>query len=116
MVIGLRGDTLITKGISQVDGVEVGKGVKRRVFVSSEHLMLVHFELEEGSEIPMHEHFHEQAGFLIKGRIRIITGEKEILLREGESYLIPSNEKHVVFALEYSQVLDVFFPPRKDFL
>ncbi len=107
---------MITKDISEVEGIVVGKGINRRVLVSSEHLMLVHFELEEGAEIPMHEHPHEQAGFLLKGRIKVTSGEKEYLLEEGQSYLITPNKKHEVLALEYSQVLDVFLPPRKDFL
>jgi quercetin dioxygenase-like cupin family protein len=81
-----------------------------------ERLMLSLADVEPNGVVPEHHHPHEQMGFVIKGRARFIIGGVERTLGPGDWYLIPSNVRHKVIALdEPFQALDVFSPPREEY-
>ncbi len=96
--------------------VEMFPGVVRRTLVSGERMTVVEVTLAAGAVVPSHTHPHEQAGYVAKGRVRFdIAGEaKEISL--GDGYLIPGGEPHEVVALEDSVCIDIFSPPRTEYI
>jgi len=95
--------------------VQMLPGLIRRTLVSSDRLMICRFDLDKGVEIPDHSHPHDQAGYVVSGKIRITVGGKSLDLGEGDSYSAPPNVPHSALALEASVVVDTFYPPRDDY-
>ena len=89
--------------------------IKRRM-VTGEKLMVLNLTLTKGAVVGEHHHPHEQISFVLSGALEFdLSGEKRVV-RGGEGVVLPSNLPHAVVALEDSQVLDMFSPPREDFL
>lgn len=91
--------------------------ISRRV-ISGEKAMLAQIFLEKGAIVPMHSHENEQITYLLEGALKFWIGEEkeEIILRAGEVLHIPSNVPHQAEALEECLDVDVFSPPRQDWL
>lgn len=90
----------------------------RRV-ISGERVMLAHVYLERGAIVPKHAHENEQLTYLLEGSMRFWLGEdgaEVIDLGAGEVLHIPSNVAHRAQALEKSLDVDIFCPPRADWL
>jgi len=90
-----------------------------RRMVTGQHIMLAHVYLEKGTIVPRHSHENEQVTYILSGALRFWIGEdeaQEIVLRAGEVLHIPSNLPHKAEALEDTLDLDVFSPPRQDWL
>jgi quercetin dioxygenase-like cupin family protein len=92
--------------------------IDRRLIVS-ERMMLAHVYLKRGSIVPRHAHENEQITYVLEGALRFWIGEnedQEIVVRSGEVLVIPSNVPHKAEALEDTLDVDVFNPPRQDWL
>jgi quercetin dioxygenase-like cupin family protein len=90
----------------------------RRV-ISGERVMLAHVYLERGAIVPKHAHENEQLSYLLEGSMRFWFGEdgaEVIDVGPGEVLHIPSNVAHRAQALERSLDVDIFCPPRADWL
>ena len=89
----------------------------RRV-ISGERAMLAQIYLEKGAVVPMHSHDNEQITFLMEGVLKFWIGEEreEMILHAGEVLHIPANVPHQAEALEKCLDVDVFSPPRQDWL
>lgn len=90
-------------------------GLIRKTLVSGGRLMICRFDLGEGVVIPSHSHPHDQAGYVVLGRIRITVDGKSCDLGPGDSYFASSGAQHSAVALEASVVVDAFSPPRDDY-
>lgn len=86
--------------------------------IPNENVMITLFDFGPDDEVmPKHHHLHEQITYVLKGSIRMISGGKSQVLNEGQGAVIPPDVDHEVIALEKgSQVLDVFYPLREDYL
>jgi quercetin dioxygenase-like cupin family protein len=95
----------------------VTETIKRRM-VSGERAMLAHIYLDKGAVVPTHSHHNEQITYLLEGTLKFWIGEEreEMILRAGEVLLIPANIPHAAEALEDCLDVDVFSPPREDWL
>ncbi|RJR30526.1 MAG: cupin domain-containing protein [Desulfobacteraceae bacterium] len=91
-------------------------GVEQKTLVYGERTLMAEFILKKGNLVPRHSHMHEQTGYLVKGRIRIIIGSDQADLGPGGSWSIPGNVEHGAEALEDSVALEVFSPLREDYL
>jgi quercetin dioxygenase-like cupin family protein len=92
--------------------------IDRRLVVG-ERMMLAHVYLAKGSIVPRHQHENEQLTYILEGALRFSIGEdgaEEIVVRAGEVLVIPSNVPHKAEALEDTLDVDVFCPPRQDWL
>jgi len=90
----------------------------RRV-VTGERMMLAQIYLEEGAVVPKHSHDNEQLTYVLEGRLRFWLGDEatEVVdVGAGEVLVIPSWVPHSVVALERTLDVDVFSPPRQDWL
>lgn len=87
-----------------------------RQFVSGERSMLARLVLRKGSIVPLHSHENEQITYILEGALKFSVQDKEIIVREGEVLIIPSNVPHSAEALEDTVDLDVFCPPREDWI
>jgi quercetin dioxygenase-like cupin family protein len=90
-----------------------------RRLITGERMMLAHVYLKKGCIVPKHSHENEQLTYILEGALRFWIGEdqnEEIVVRAGEVLLIPSNIPHKAEALEETLDVDVFSPPRQDWL
>jgi quercetin dioxygenase-like cupin family protein len=93
-------------------------GVQRR-FLYGEKAMLAQIWLKKGTSVPKHVHPAEQLSFIVEGALRLRLGDElsEIHdVRAGEVLVIPANVPHEATALEDTYDLDVFSPPREDWI
>lgn len=91
------------------------KGVKFELLASGEKSMVTKMNYETGNYVPPHSHPNEQAGYVISGKIRLMFGQYDTILENGDSYIIPENETHSLEVIEAGEVIDVFVPPREDY-
>lgn len=94
-------------------------GTITRRFVHSDDLMIAQITLPKGNLVPAHRHHNEQVTYMISGALRFLFGEdqdQEITVRAGEVLFIPSNLLHSAEAIEDTFELDVFNPPRQDWI
>jgi len=102
--------------VKELEPKKLADGVEIRL-VPAERMTMVFFHLEPEAEIPEHSHPHEQVGTVLKGSIVLVIGEEKRIVNEGDAYHIPSNMVHSGRCLgSNSEVLDVFSPPREDYL
>ncbi len=90
-----------------------------RRLITGDRLMLTHVYLKKGAIVPRHSHENEQITYVIEGAMRFWIGPDEaevIEVRAGEVLHIPSYVQHKAEALEYTLDVDVFSPPRQDWL
>ncbi len=100
---------------ADIPATAVSQQIKRRL-ISGEKLMMVQVTFEKGAISAVHRHPHEQMTALVSGALEFeIEGQKRVV-RAGEVVYLPSNVPHGVVALEETVILDVFSPPREDFL
>ena len=104
---------------SDVQAEQPSSGVTRR-YVSGEQAMVAQFELRAGSVVPWHAHANEQISVILAGRVRLELGSPdapEVLeASAGDTVVIPGHLPHQVTVLEEARVIDVFAPPRADWL
>ena len=96
----------------------VTDAIDRRL-VTGDRMMLAHVYLEKGAIVPKHSHDNEQITYILEGALHFWigeNGEEELDLRAGEVLHIPSNIPHKAEALEDTLDVDVFSPPRQDWL
>ncbi len=94
------------------------EGLSRRL-VTSERMMIAHVYLKKGTDVPQHAHENEQITYLLEGALHFWLGRdasREVTVRAGEVLVIPSNLPHRALALEDTLDVDVFNPPREDWL
>jgi quercetin dioxygenase-like cupin family protein len=90
-----------------------------RRLVTGERMMLAHVYLKKGCIVPRHQHENEQLTYILEGALRFWVGEderEEVIVRAGEVLHIPSNVWHKAEALEDTLDVDIFSPPRQDWL
>src|SRR5437762_13898472 len=81
--------------------------------------MLAHVYLKRGCVVPKHAHENEQFTYILEGALRFLIGEdgsQEVVVRAGEVLHLASNVPHEAHALEDTLDMDVFSPPREDWL
>ncbi|MDT5270965.1 MAG: hypothetical protein QOH49_3151 [Acidobacteriota bacterium] len=96
----------------------VTDGIERRI-ITAERMMLAHVYLKKGAVVPLHSHHNEQLTYILEGALRFWIGDEAaepIDIRAGEVLCIPSNVPHKAEALEDTLDVDVFSPPRQDWL
>ena len=87
-----------------------------RQFVAGEKSMLARLKLRAGCIVPLHSHENEQITHILEGALKFSLQGKDIVVRAGEILVIPSNVPHSAEALEDTVDLDVFCPPRADWI
>ena len=96
----------------------VTESLERRL-ITADRMMLAHVYLEKGCIVPKHSHENEQLTYILEGSLHFWIGEdgeEELTVRAGEVLVIPSNVPHKAEALEDTLDVDIFSPPRQDWL
>jgi len=90
-----------------------------RRLITGDRMMLAHVYLKQGCVVPKHTHENEQFTYILEGALRFWIGDdekEEVVVRAGEVLHIPSNVPHKAEALDDTLDVDVFSPPREDWL
>lgn len=87
-----------------------------RQLVVGQNIMLARVLLKKGCIVPEHSHPNEQVTFVLGGALKFWIDGKEIVVNAGEVLTIPPNMPHKAEALEDTDDLDVFNPPRADWM
>ena len=95
--------------------IQIWDGVSGPVY-HSEKSTIGHFTLEAGIDLPSHSHPHEQWANLVEGEMEFTVSDETILMKPGMTAYIPSNVPHAAKAITECKVIDVFIPPREDFI
>jgi len=88
----------------------------QRQFVVGQEIMLARVLLKKGCIVPEHSHHNEQLTYVLEGALKFWIDGQEIVVNAGETLCIPSNMPHKAEALEDTVDLDVFSPPRADWI
>lgn len=92
--------------------------LSRRI-ITAERAMLTHVYLDKGAVVPMHSHDNEQITYVISGVLRFWIEDEDsepIDVKAGEVLVLPSWVPHKAIALEDTLDVDIFTPPRQDWL
>ena len=95
------------------------KGTISRRLITGDRMMIAHVYLKKGDDVPKHSHHNEQLTYILEGALKFWlgpAGAEELTVRAGEVLVIPSNLEHRALALEDTLDVDVFNPPRQDWL
>ena len=87
-----------------------------RQFLSGEQCMLARIVLKKGCVVPQHSHPNEQIAYILSGALEFTINGAVRIVRAGEVLVIPANLPHSAVALEDTLDLDLFAPPRQDWL
>ena len=88
----------------------------QRQFVVGQEIMLARVLLKKGYIVPQHSHHNEQLTYILEGALKFWIDGKEIVVHAGEVLCIPAHMPHKAEALEDTVDLDVFNPPRADWI
>jgi len=87
-----------------------------REMVVGQGIMLARVFLKRGAHVPLHHHHNEQVTYILEGALKFAIDGREIVVHSGEVLCIPPNMPHEAWALEDTLDLDIFNPPREDWL
>ena len=88
----------------------------QRQLVVGEDIMVARVLMKKGCVIPLHSHYNEQVTYILEGALKFWIDGKEIVVHAGEVLTIPSHMPHKAEALEDTVDLDIFNPPRADWI
>lgn len=90
--------------------VERRESVVRRTLAFTGRVHLVHWTIRRGIVFGEHAHPYEQAGYVLRGRIRMVVDGEARNLGPGDAYAVLAGVPHDAEALEDVEILDVFSP------
>jgi quercetin dioxygenase-like cupin family protein len=96
----------------------VTDSIRRRI-INGDGMMIAQVFLDKGAVVPKHQHLNEQITYIVSGALHFRLGEdleREVIVRAGEVLHIPAHVPHEATALEDTLDVDVFSPPRADWL
>jgi quercetin dioxygenase-like cupin family protein len=88
----------------------------QRQLVVGHNVMLTRVLLKKGCIVPLHSHVNEQLSYILEGALKFWIDGREIVVHAGEVLTIPPNMPHKAEALEDTIDLDIFHPPRMDWI
>lgn len=94
---------------SPVDGITMQA-------IMGEKMMANWVWLEPNTEMPTHDHPHEQVGVVLQGELELTTPDEVQVVKPGSAYLLPGGVSHKGIAgPDGCLVLDIFSPPREEY-
>lgn len=97
---------------------QLNSDIDRRI-ITGTNMMIAHIYIKEGGVAPKHDHKNEQITYVLEGALKFLLGEdqqEEVIMRAGEVLVLPPYLPHSAVALEDTLDVDIFTPPREDWL
>ena len=88
----------------------------QRQFVVGENVMVARVLMKKGCIVPLHSHHNEQISYILEGALKFWIDGREITVNAGEVLTIPPNMPHKAEAMSDTVDLDIFNPPREDWM
>lgn len=92
--------------------VKVFKGVTRHTLGCGKDVLMARFDYEKGSKVPPHKHSYEQVTTLLEGEQKIVIRSdeetKEIIVKSGDTYVVPANFEHEQLSLKETVTIDAW--------
>ena len=88
----------------------------QRQFVVGHDIMVARVLLKKGAIVPEHSHENEQVTYILEGALKFRLSGREVVVHAGEVLTIPPNMPHEAEAMADTVDLDVFTPPRADWI
>jgi quercetin dioxygenase-like cupin family protein len=108
----------VMSGFGELDKVapeQINDKISRRV-VAGKQGMMVWWTIKAGAHAAAHQHPHEQIVWMLKGRMDFRIGNERRSMVAGDIAVIPGGVEHEGFFPEDTEVVDIFAPPREDFI
>lgn len=96
--------------------VEVLSETISRKIITGDRLMIAQVFIKKGGIVPRHAHENEQVTYILEGALRFELEGQTVTVAKGQVLHIPSNVPHEAVALEDTIDLDIFNPPRQDWI
>jgi quercetin dioxygenase-like cupin family protein len=87
-----------------------------RQVVNGSTITIARLVLKKGAFVPLHSHINEQISTIDSGSLRFVIDGAEIVVKAGETLVIPPNVPHLAEAHEDCTATDVFSPVRQDWI
>lgn len=87
-----------------------------RQFLTGSQAMIARIVLSKGCVVPTHSHPNEQIAYVLEGALEFNLAGEIHTVRSGEVLVIPADVPHSAIALEDTIDLDIFAPPRQDWI
>jgi len=100
---------------NQVEREPLNEKIEREMVVGDQ-VMLARVFLKKGAHVPQHHHHNEQVTYILEGALKFWIDGREIVVHAGEVLTIPPNMPHKAEAVEDTVDIDVFYPPRADWM
>ncbi|MBR1920287.1 MAG: cupin domain-containing protein [Spirochaetales bacterium] len=95
---------------------DLGGGVRRQILAHGNDLMVCHLWFEKGAVGSAHQHPHIQSTYILKGKFRFTIGGVTKDVSAGDCLYKTTEIVHGCTCLEEGELLDIFNPPREEFL
>jgi quercetin dioxygenase-like cupin family protein len=96
--------------------VEVLSETISRKIITGDRLMVAQVFIKKGGIVPRHVHENEQVTYILEGALQFELEGQTVIVAKGQVLHIPSNVPHEAVALEDTIDLDIFNPPRQDWI
>lgn len=100
---------------SQVQKEQMNPLFTRQV-IHGKTMTIARIQLRKGCSVPEHQHHNEQISMVEQGALRFVLAGVEKIVRAGEVLQIPPNVPHSAEAIEDCVAVDLFSPPREDWI
>ncbi len=97
----------------KIPTTDMGNGVLLKALGAGKNMNVLHWDMADQSTVPLHQHPHEQFGYVIKGGFEMVIGDETAILKAGDCYFIPADIPHKFTALGETEAIDVFSPVRE---
>ena len=87
-----------------------------RQYICGANITVARVQLKKGAIVARHSHENEQVTCVLEGALTLRFPDREVTLRPGEILCIPGHLPHEAKAPEDCLVLDIFSPPRTDWV
>jgi len=94
---------------------DLGKGILLQELGHGEKMNVLHWNLDDKSEVPIHVHSEEQFGYVIKGGFELVIGDEKFILKKDDAYFIPPDVPHGFITIGETEAIDIFTPIKKEF-
>ena len=101
---------------TDVPTIGLAPGIKAHI-ISADRITLSFANCEPNAQLPPHRHENEQMLIVMDGAVDFLIEGKQYHLEKGDVVVLPSNTEHgAYFTDRGAHVIDVFSPPRQDFV
>jgi quercetin dioxygenase-like cupin family protein len=100
---------------NEIEVEKVTPLLDRQLMVGTD-MMIARLILRKGAVVPLHSHHNEQVTYVLEGLLRFQIDGRQIDVRDGEVLCIPPHMPHEAVAIEDTIDIDIFNPPRQDWI